>query len=190
LHLLQRPTLNSRDIADYSLYEVSAEFLSYVETGSLDSLNQDSLAYVDNLATRISNCKLHHDGRAIFVVWAVSLKLWWLSIGLNDEQFPNATKASIPERYYREYSNPTLQCIVVVTLEAMACPLAPYILINNVLQLISTRICPASVLQAMALMISYCPLEEFSGPVFTHFINLLLTDALLLQSSNLGLQVS
>ncbi|CAG8583738.1 10890_t:CDS:10 [Ambispora gerdemannii] len=96
--------------------------------------------------------------------------------------------SKLPEKHYREVSNPTVQALYIACIEIMATPVAPENILTMALDIVlgrdrrHTAVAPI-VIHAIALIFSFLPADMFLLGTFNEIINVVKSDAHLLEFS-------
>ncbi|OBZ83488.1 Mediator of RNA polymerase II transcription subunit 23 [Choanephora cucurbitarum] len=98
------------------------------------------------------------------------------------------TNPNLPERHFREIGSPAVEGILIAALEIMATPIAPSVVIRQLLNLALLRKShhvgvSALTLHAIGLLIPMLPQNEYVHPIFLELNELIASDPYLLEVS-------
>ena len=98
------------------------------------------------------------------------------------------TKSHLPERHFREISNPMVLALYIACVEVLATPIEPVDVVRMALNIILVRgtknvAVPPIIIHAVALLFSFLPQDEFVIPMLTEIVNVIKTDTHLREPS-------
>ncbi|KAK9720183.1 hypothetical protein K7432_004332 [Basidiobolus ranarum] len=152
-------------LADFQQYQFSEEFKQYVDQ-DIPPLMFDS-NYFEKILTKLAEA-------------------------MSPEKCDFKSDSDLPERHFREFSNPSLQALMTVSIEILACPLPARTIVELFHSLIMGNSgksdgYPSVVLHALGLLLASLPHEEFVTVVFEELLVLLKADSYLLERSEVSI---